>query len=117
MNDVTASEDKGKEKFIWRMHQPTETTRKYQLFPSKDKLSIQAGRKSPDADKILAVGQPSNGVVDRPLLGTAMRLKAKEQSLVRRRKVSVPELGPMTTVQEIAMDSRECRIGNLKIML
>jgi hypothetical protein len=26
---------------------------------------------------------------------------------VRRRKVSVPELGPMTTVQEVAMDSRE----------
>lgn len=38
--------------------------------------------------------------------GNALR-KIKEQSLVRRRKISVPELGPMTTVQEVAMDSRK----------
>jgi hypothetical protein len=88
------------------MHQPTDATRKYQLFPSKDKLSIQAGRKSPETEKIQAVGQ-TNNVIERPILGTAMRLKVKEQTLVRRRKASVPELGPMTTVQEVAMDSRE----------
>lgn len=107
MTDPSPAEDKGKEKFIWRMHQPTETTRKYQLFPSKDKLSIQPGRKSPESEKSLPVGQPSNGVVDRPLLALAMRSKVKEQNLIRRRKASVPELGPMTTVQEVAMDSRE----------
>ena len=47
------------------------------------------------------------GEKDRSILGSVTRPKAKEQTLIRRRKVSVPELGPMTTVQEIAMDSRE----------
>ncbi|KAG0651923.1 hypothetical protein D0Z07_1252 [Hyphodiscus hymeniophilus] len=42
---------------------------------------------------------------DRAGLGGTVRTKPKEQTLIRRRKVSVPELGPMTTVQEIAMDS------------
>ncbi|RYP47008.1 hypothetical protein DL768_006868 [Monosporascus sp. mg162] len=34
-----------------------------------------------------------------------LRQRIKEHNLNRRRKVSVPELGPMTTVQEVAMDS------------
>ena len=84
------------------MHQPSDS-RKYALFPTKDKLSISLGRKSPDSETVSNTAgekQPS-------ILGSALRLKPKEQSLVRRRKVSVPELGPMTTVQEVAMDSRE----------
>jgi hypothetical protein len=90
-------------KHVWRMHQPSEP-RKFQLFPSKEKLSITAGRKSPDSDSVLSMGQNEK---DRSLLSTAIRsIKPKEQTLIRRRKVSVPELGPMTTVQEIAMDSR-----------
>jgi hypothetical protein len=98
-----------KEKFVWRMHQPTEP-RKYQLFPAKEKLSISAGRKSPDPETVFAVAMGQNGLAekDRSLLGTVLRTKSKEPTLIRRRKVSVPELGPMTTVQEIAMDSREC---------
>jgi hypothetical protein len=100
-----------KEKYVWRMHQPTET-RKYQLFPTKDKLSITAGqKKEADAEQSqpqsTAPGQNGSTEKDRSLLGTALRLKPKEQTLIRRRKVSVPELGPMTTVQEIAMDSRK----------
>jgi hypothetical protein len=90
------------------MHQPTES-RKYQLFPALEKLSMTAGRKSPDPETVLsmAMGQTgSAGEKERTLpTGNALR-KPKEQTLVRRRKVSVPELGPMTTVQEIAMDSR-----------
>ncbi|KAE9378448.1 hypothetical protein N431DRAFT_501086 [Stipitochalara longipes BDJ] len=97
-----------KEKYVWRMHQPTEP-RKYQLFPTKDKLSITAGQKNADAEQSQSqsttMGQNGSSEKDRSLLGTALRLKPKEQTLIRRRKVSVPELGPMTTVQEIAMDS------------
>jgi hypothetical protein len=54
-----------------------------------------------------STGQNGTNEKDRSTLSTALRLKPKEQTLIRRRKVSVPELGPMTTVQEIAMDSRE----------
>lgn len=104
----SAADDKGKEKFIWRLQQPSET-RKYQLFPAKDKLlSITSGRNSPDPEQAFAIAMGnSNNSSDRPIIGAAMRLKAKEISLLRRRKPSLSELGPMTTVQEIAMDSRE----------
>ncbi|TVY46722.1 hypothetical protein LOCC1_G002850 [Lachnellula occidentalis] len=105
--DVIPSDEK--EKYIWRMHQPSEP-RKYQLFPQKDKASVAAGRKSPDSDKTSIPNQAARQNVtaekDRSILGSALRLKGKgEQTLIRRRKVSVPELGPMTTVQEAAMDS------------
>jgi hypothetical protein len=107
MSELAPGDEKGKERFIWRMNQPSET-RKYQLFPAKDKLSITAGRNSPDPEQAfaLAMSQSSN-VPDRPFIGTSMRVKLKEQSLLRRRKPSVSDLGPMTTVQEVAMDSRK----------
>lgn len=43
------------------------------------------------------------------ILGTSIGGRLKEANLVRRRKVSIPELGPtpMTTVQEVPMDSRK----------
>jgi hypothetical protein len=107
MSEIAPGDEKGKERFIWRMHQPSET-RKYQLFPAKDKLCITAGRNSPDPEKAFALAMSqSSSVPDRPFIGTAMRMKTKEQSLLRRRKPSVSDLGPMTTVQEIAMDSRK----------
>jgi hypothetical protein len=93
-----------KETYVWRMHQPSES-RKYQLFPAKDKLLITAGRKSPDPETVLS-STMAPAEKDRSVLGGAIRTKPKEQTLIRRRKISVPELGPMTTVQEIAMDSR-----------
>jgi len=101
----TATQSDEKETYVWRMHQPSES-RKYQLFPAKDKLSITPGRKSPDPETVLnsTMGQVEK---DRSIPGSTTRAKPKEQTLIRRRKVSVPELGPMTTVQEIAMDSRE----------
>lgn len=104
----TGTPTEEKEKFVWRMHQPQEP-RKYQLFPAKEKLSITSGRKTPEEDAAsLQQAISKNGSVERLALPAA-RGKPKEQSLVRRRKVSVPDLGPMTTVQEVAMDSRECR--------
>ena len=94
-----------REKYIWRMHQPTET-RKYQLFPAFDKLSVTVASKSPESET--SSGMASVGSSTEKSLPTNHPLrKAKEQSLVRRRKVSVPELGPMTTVQEVPMDSRK----------
>lgn len=100
------------EKYVWRMHQPTEP-RKYQLFPAaKEKLSIAAGQKNSDAEssQSTTTGQSGTNEKDRSLLTNALRLglKAKEQPVNRRRKPSMPtDLGPMTTVQEVAMDSRE----------
>ncbi|RFU32327.1 hypothetical protein B7463_g4020, partial [Scytalidium lignicola] len=93
-----------KEKFVWRMLQPAEQ-RRYQLFP-KDKLSIMPDRltPSPDPEHLNSSASNAPGEKDKSA-GGALRMRSKDQSLVRRRKVSVPELGPMTTVQEISMDS------------
>lgn len=94
-----------KEKYVWRMHQPTEP-RKYQLFPTLEKLSMSTGRRSPDAESEPAVLK-STIVAERERSGPGNLLrKTKEATLIRRRKISVPELGPMTTVQEVSMDSR-----------
>jgi hypothetical protein len=102
-----------KEKHVWRLHQPSES-RKLHLFPSKNKLSAGlTGRKSPDTAIQLSKAL-ENGTGDKELaiLGITQRskskdLKLKEQAIIRRRKVPVPELGTMTTVQEVAMDSRK----------
>ncbi|OAA59065.1 hypothetical protein SPI_06267 [Niveomyces insectorum RCEF 264] len=110
----------------WRMPSPSGT--KYQLFP-KDKQAVPAApAKASDPEH--AMGQnnnnnnhPGDKTSDKPSdkstdkstdksgerspapAGNGLRLRIKEHTLIRRRKVSVPELGPMTTVQEIAMDS------------
>ncbi|TGO38353.1 hypothetical protein BHYA_0076g00040 [Botrytis hyacinthi] len=80
-----------KEKHIWRMHQPSEAPRKYSIFPSKDKLSIGSDRQSPESSLSLALGEKHN--IQKP------------KDLNKRRKPSVTELGPMTTVHEVSMDS------------
>lgn len=96
------------------MHQPTEP-RKYQLFPAKEKLSIAGGHRHADAEQSQSAGSGENGTneKDRSLISTVQRLKPRDQSITRRRKPSISELGPMTTVQEIAMDSREYRFSML----
>ncbi|KAL2758071.1 hypothetical protein ACRALDRAFT_2025732 [Sodiomyces alcalophilus JCM 7366] len=93
--------------FVWRMQQPD--ARKYQLFP-RDRQTPSAPPKGldPEQAKAYALGQTQNA--DKPDQGRSspsngLRIRIKEHNLVRRRKVSVPELGPMTTVQEVAMDS------------
>jgi hypothetical protein len=85
------------------MHQPNEP-RKYQLFPGVEKLSLNVARLQ-DSDALPIMGATIAASEKILPLGNSSR-RPKEQSLVRRRKVSVPELGPMTTVQEVAMDSR-----------
>lgn len=98
--DTTSSDEK--DKHVWRM-QPTIETRKYQLFPAVDRLSVMVA-KIPEQESLPNMTSATSNV-EKPL-SNALR-KTKEPSLVRRRKISVPELGPMTTVQEVAMDSRK----------
>jgi hypothetical protein len=96
-----------KEKFVWRMLQPAEP-RKYQIFPPKEKPPLMTGRKTPEWDSTSLSGQSYRSFdKDRTKLGSNLRLKTKDQPLLRRRKISITEIGAMTTVQEIPMDSRE----------
>ena len=90
------------------MLQPAEP-RKYAIFPPKEKPSLVSGRKTPEWDSTSSSGQSYRSFdKDRTKLGSALRLKTKDQPLLRRRKISMTEIGAMTTVQEIPMDSREC---------
>ncbi|ROT41366.1 hypothetical protein SODALDRAFT_270671 [Sodiomyces alkalinus F11] len=107
------------------MQQPD--ARKYQLFP-RERQTPSAPPKGldPEQAKAYALGQTQTQAqatqtqtqtqttqtqtTDKPDQGRSspsngLRIRIKEHNLVRRRKVSVPELGPMTTVQEVAMDS------------
>ncbi|KAF6818482.1 hypothetical protein CSOJ01_01862 [Colletotrichum sojae] len=87
--------------FVWRMHHPE--TRKYQLFP-KDRQRPTGKSLDPEQAFALAMGQ--NEKTEKPCSSSgSLRLRIKEHNLIRRRKVSIPELGPMTTVQEVPMDS------------
>ena len=95
-----------KKSLAWRMHN-TEA-RKYQLFPKEKQLPPVTAAKPLDLDQahITTMGQSSEKS-DKTGLSNGLLLRIKEHNLTRRRKVSVPELGPMTTVQEVSMDSRK----------
>ncbi|KAI1500841.1 Up-regulated during septation-domain-containing protein [Biscogniauxia marginata] len=73
--------------------------RKYQLFPKDRQLPTVSKQYEPDPT--LAMAEKS----EKFSMSNGLRMRIKEHNLTRRRKVSVPELGPMTTVQEVAMDS------------
>ncbi|KAL1856925.1 hypothetical protein Daus18300_010579 [Diaporthe australafricana] len=89
--------------WVWRMMSQSET-RKYQLFPREKQAAGPQG-KGLDPEQAFALAMAQNGdKADKPCAG-GLRLRIKEHNLIRRRKVSVPELGPMTTVHESAMDS------------
>ncbi|KPM37062.1 hypothetical protein AK830_g9481 [Neonectria ditissima] len=92
--------------FTWRMQQP-EPPRKYQLFPKERKLPVlNSNKPPPDVEKPLpAVGGQANDKTEKQSTASSLKKRLNQHSIVRRRKVSVPELGPMTTVQEVAMDS------------
>ncbi|QLI70263.1 uncharacterized protein G6M90_00g074740 [Metarhizium brunneum] len=94
----TSSIDKS---FAWRML-PTEQ-RKYQLFPKDKPIANLNISKSLDPEAAFAVAMSDRN--DKGSAGSALRLRVNQYNPLRRRKVSVPELEPMTTVQEIAMDS------------
>jgi hypothetical protein len=82
-------------------------TRKYQLFPREKQAAGPQGKGlDPEQAFALAMAQNNGDKADKPCTG-GLRLRIKEHNLIRRRKVSVPELGPMTTVHEAAMDSRK----------
>ncbi|KAM0285660.1 hypothetical protein ACHAQH_001366 [Verticillium albo-atrum] len=60
----------------------------------------------PEQARAYALGQNTTTEKEKEKTsGGGLRIRIKEHNLIRRRKVSVPELGPMTTVQEVAMDS------------
>ncbi|OTA96496.1 hypothetical protein M434DRAFT_67523 [Hypoxylon sp. CO27-5] len=77
--------------------------RKYQLFPREKQLPPVTCGKQLDPEQAFAMAM---GQTDKPSVANGLRMRIKEHNLTRRRKISVPELGPMTTVQEVAMDSR-----------
>ncbi|KAI0472920.1 hypothetical protein GGR56DRAFT_667222 [Xylariaceae sp. FL0804] len=92
-----------KKPFAWRMHN-TEG-RKYQLFPKDKQLPPVGAGKQVDLDQASAMSPEKAEKTEKSGLANGLRMRIKEHNLTRRRKVSVPELGPMTTVQEAAMDS------------
>ncbi|KAJ8132547.1 hypothetical protein O1611_g1077 [Lasiodiplodia mahajangana] len=77
--------------------------RKYQLFPKDRLLPPVTAAKPLDLDQAHAIAMGQSP--EKSGLSTGLLLRIKEHNLTRRRKVSVPELGPMTTVQEVSMDS------------
>ncbi|KAI1380728.1 hypothetical protein F4677DRAFT_196025 [Hypoxylon crocopeplum] len=101
---LSLSSSEEKKPFAWRMQNPE--TRKYQLFPREKQLLPVTGGKQLDPEQAfaMAMGQPIEKT-DKPSVANGLRMRIKEHNLTRRRKISVPELGPMTTVQEVAMDS------------
>ncbi|KAI1284092.1 Up-regulated during septation-domain-containing protein [Xylaria sp. FL0933] len=98
-----------KKPLAWRMHNHTQEKHKYQLFPKEKQLPPVTAAKPLDLDQAhaIAMGQSpdKSDKSDKPGLSNGLLLRIKEHNLTRRRKVSVPELGPMTTVQEVSMDS------------
>ncbi|CAM1501097.1 Fc.00g102590.m01.CDS01 [Cosmosporella sp. VM-42] len=91
--------------FPWRMQQP-DSQRKYQLFPRERQLPVLNSGKSLDPEKAFALAMSQTGAAaDKQSATAGLRIRISQHNLVRRRKVSVPEIGPMTTVQEVPMDS------------
>lgn len=85
---------------------------KFQLWPTIKRTSPLAGKNPVEVVRphLLMSSQSSPSLRD-SMLVTGKRLKQlKEVTGSRRRKISIPDLGfgPMTTVQEHYVDSREC---------
>ncbi|KAK2624936.1 hypothetical protein QTJ16_005305 [Diplocarpon rosae] len=90
------------DKYVWRMHQTLEP-RRYQIFSAaREKVSI-AGQKAADVESSQAQAGVRDKDEDGSFAGNCLRLKSKDRN--RRRKASSPDVGPMTTVQEVLMDS------------
>lgn len=92
--------------------------KKYQLFPKGGLTGTSKGL-DPEQAFAHAISQsPKTEKSDKLSAATnGLRLRIKEHNLTRRRKISVPELGPMTTVQETSMDSRKCFPGEAVILI
>lgn len=87
--------------------QQSDTQPRYQLFPRERQLPVLNSGKCLDPEKAFAVAMSQTGDKgDKQSVAAGLRIRINQHSLIRRRKISVPELGPMTTVQEVSMDSR-----------
>jgi hypothetical protein len=87
------------------------TASRYQLWPAS-KSPVGGPKNAASAEKIaaLSVGRSSTSLSDTAVLPESVPFWQRTSALARRRKVSVPELGnTMTTVQEMAIDSRKPR--------
>ncbi|WKT53563.1 hypothetical protein QSH57_004125 [Fusarium oxysporum f. sp. vasinfectum] len=93
--------------FTWGVRQP-DPPRKYQFFPKERKLPVLNSRtKGVDVKKAISTPSlPTSDKIDKLALApSGLKKRLNQYSLVRQRKISVPELGPMTAVQELAIDS------------
>ncbi|KAF9767938.1 hypothetical protein IL306_014828 [Fusarium sp. DS 682] len=93
--------------FTWGVRQPNSPW-KYQLFPKERRLPVpNSSTKGVDVEKaVSAPSVPTSDKTDKLALApSGLKKRLNQYSLVRRRKISVPELGPMTAVQELAIDS------------
>ncbi|RYC81374.1 hypothetical protein BFJ63_vAg15744 [Fusarium oxysporum f. sp. narcissi] len=93
--------------FTWGVRQPG-PPRKYQLFPKERRLPVlSSSTKGVAVEK--AISAPSVATSDKidklALAPSGPKKRLNKYSLIRRRKISVPELGSMTAVQELAIDS------------
>ncbi|KAL7923586.1 Up-regulated during septation domain-containing protein [Trichoderma austrokoningii] len=80
---------------------------KYQLFPKGKQSPCFTNNTSVDPETAFALAMNKTSERNDRSGATTPTLKAKtsQPNLNRRRKVAVPDLGPMTTVQEVSMDS------------
>jgi hypothetical protein len=94
--------------FTWGVRQAG-PPRQYQLFPKERRLPVlSSSTKGVAVEK--AISAPSVATSDKidklALAPSGLKKRLNKYSLIRRRKISVPELGSMTAVQELAIDSR-----------
>ena len=85
---------------------------KYQLFP-KGRQSPSFGS-SASVDPETAFAMAMN---EKPGASPALKIKVNQSTIVRRRKATIPDLGPMTTVQEVTMDSRKILLSTRYLLL
>ncbi|KAK1253564.1 hypothetical protein MKX07_001641 [Trichoderma sp. CBMAI-0711] len=79
---------------------------KYQLFPKGRQSPVPSNASSVDPDTAFALAMSSNKNSEKLDTLPALKVKLNQQPIARRRKANnIPDLGPMTTVQEVAMDS------------
>lgn len=89
------------------MQQQPPQSKRYQLFPRERQLPVLNSCKALDIEKASNMAlQQQDEKAEKPTTAAALKNKISQHSITRRRKVSVPELGPMTTVHEVPMDSR-----------
>ncbi|KAL7915283.1 Up-regulated during septation domain-containing protein [Trichoderma velutinum] len=79
---------------------------KYQLFPKGRQSPSFNSNASVDPETAFAMAMNKNSERnEKPGASPTLKIKVNQPTIGRRRKVTIPELGPMTTVQEITMDS------------